>query len=113
MNVMSELILQSFTMISIVTLMEFFFETFRYFPAMCFGQVSSFFNTLVNSDKNSGLILSFLLFLQPCKASTKDSKCSKLQTVLYCYNDCILLLLTRILVLYSCGLQMDLVNFKN
>ena len=31
MNVMSELILQSFTMISIVTLMEFFFETFRYF----------------------------------------------------------------------------------
>ena len=47
MNVMSELILQSFTMISIVTLMEVFFETFRYFPAMSFGQVSAFFNTLV------------------------------------------------------------------
>ena len=47
MNVMSELILQSFTMISIFILMEFFFETFHYFPAMCFGQVSSFFNALV------------------------------------------------------------------
>ena len=47
MNVMSKLILQSFTMISIVALMEFFFETFHYFPAMCFAQVSAFFNTLV------------------------------------------------------------------